>query len=71
MGVPKICIIIIGNPQDGFTYLGPFSTEHDAVLWAEANRSDDLWWVDELETPRNLRPRLRRRPTKGVRPNGE
>jgi hypothetical protein len=64
MGVPKICIIILGNPQDGFSYLGPFTSEHDAVVWAEQNRHDDLWWVTELDAPRNLR-----RPTKGAKRN--
>ena len=54
MGVPKICIVIAGNPLDGYTYYGPFTDETAAVAWAEG-RYDDLWWVTELDVPRPLK----------------
>jgi len=65
VGNLRLAILIAGNPLDGYSYFGPFSSEHDAVVWAERNRHDDLWWVTDLCVP----PAPKRRPSrKGVKP---
>jgi hypothetical protein len=43
-------IIIIGNPVDGFEYIGPFKTGEDAVAWANQDANiDGEWWIAPLE----------------------
>lgn len=43
-------IIIIGNPVDGFNYIGPFKTAADAAAWAGQDANIDAdWWLAPLE----------------------
>jgi hypothetical protein len=43
-------IIITGNPVDGFSFQGPFSSRDDAIEHAERGKVDADWWV-ELISP--------------------
>lgn len=43
-------IVIIGNPVDGFQYIGPFKTGEDAIAWADRDADIDAdWWIAPLE----------------------
>lgn len=45
-------IIVAGDPENGFWYMGPFTTRHRA--WQHGNnhmRKENTWWVAELLTP--------------------
>ncbi len=45
-------IVIIGNPIDGFSIIGPFSTFDEAVEWASTDlASNEPWWAMKLESP--------------------
>jgi hypothetical protein len=45
-------IIVIGNPVDGFNFIGPFTTAQDAVRHAnEDGNIDAEWWIAPLEGP--------------------
>ena len=43
--------IAIGNPADGFTYVGPFVDYDVAQAHAEEMQSDNPWWIISLESP--------------------
>lgn len=48
------CIVVAGNPSDGFLYYGPFEWAADAVDWASENVDHggaDPWWVVDLMDP--------------------
>jgi hypothetical protein len=45
-----IFIVVVGNPAQGFTTYGPFSSGDEATAWAE-QITDDTWWVDTLIPP--------------------
>ena len=45
-----IFIVVVGNPAQGFTTYGPFSSAEEATNWAE-QITDDTWWVDTLIPP--------------------
>jgi hypothetical protein len=45
-----LCIIITGNPVDGFGYFGPFKTCEHAFRHAEELRLQE-WWIAPLEAP--------------------
>jgi hypothetical protein len=40
-------IIVMGDPVDGFYFIGPFDDNYDAVEYAEKWISDE-WWVAKL-----------------------
>jgi len=42
-------LVVVGDPQDGFTHYGPF-TDHDTAL-RYAEQSKDSWWVIPLLPP--------------------
>lgn len=42
------CILIVGDPGDGFEFYGPFDAEPDAISYAEDNIGDKTWWVKRL-----------------------
>jgi hypothetical protein len=45
-------IIIIGNPVDGFQYIGPFLSAVDACQHGNTDGNIDAeWWVAPLEAP--------------------
>lgn len=41
-------IVLVGNPVDGFSFFGPFTTSDEAATWAEAAPLNDDWWVAPL-----------------------
>lgn len=48
----ELYIIIIGNPVEGFEYLGPFKTRGDAIEFGEglSNIGGD-YWIASLQSP--------------------
>ncbi len=45
-------LIVAGDPENGFWYMGPFTTHERARLHGEAHmRKENTWWVAELLTP--------------------
>lgn len=41
-------VIITGNPVEGFTIIGPFTTADDAILWAMNQKWEENWWLAPL-----------------------
>lgn len=41
----SLCVIVTGNPADGFDTIGPFTQEHYASEWADEWLPDIDWWV--------------------------
>jgi len=42
-------IIVRGNPLDGFTFIGPFDSDDDAIDYGERYIEQDMpWWSAEL-----------------------
>lgn len=54
---PTPHIIIMGNPVDGFRYIGPFDCIEDARLYIETEAASDAtydgpnMWIAELDLP--------------------
>ncbi len=46
--MPGMHIILVGNPVDGVTALGPFDTGDDALCYAEDYLRDEDFWVTPL-----------------------
>jgi hypothetical protein len=45
-------VVAIGNPSDGFRYVGPFTNATDANLWADDNApNNETWWIIDLDAP--------------------
>lgn len=44
-------LMIIGNPVDGFRFVGPFGCESDAVEWATQHASNETWTTATLQEP--------------------
>lgn len=42
-------ILVIGNPIDGLTFIGPFEVFEDAEEYA--NSCGELWLIADLNTP--------------------
>lgn len=38
-------IVILGDPINGFTYIGPFDTRADADAYIEKDGSDETAWA--------------------------
>ena len=41
-------VVIVGNPVDGISIVGPFETFNDAHNWAEGI---DEYWITSMEAP--------------------
>lgn len=41
-------IIICGNPMDGYSYFGPYTSRKEAIDKAEYFDGGNPWWVTEL-----------------------
>jgi hypothetical protein len=39
------CILVVGGPNRGLTFHGPFDTEGDAIDYADFRNFDEVWWV--------------------------
>ena len=51
IGIGKY-IIVSGDPENGFWYMGPFTTSERARFHACAHmRPGNAWWISELLTP--------------------
>ena len=50
-------LIILGNPVDGYNYVGPFASSDEANDWGERNEAkyETEWWITCLVTPLALR----------------
>jgi hypothetical protein len=44
-------VVVAGNPEDGFSYIGPFADPREAAAWAEGVCDEDDWWVSDLLHP--------------------
>lgn len=44
-------IIAVGNPGEGFVFIGPFDTFEEALEYAEANLRRSAWSISELVRP--------------------
>ena len=42
-------IVIEGNPIDGMTFVGPFGSHEEAIIFMEGEGGD--WWIANMETP--------------------
>ncbi len=42
------CIVITGDPVDGFTFSGTFRTITDAEVWA-CREAGDVWYIAPLK----------------------
>jgi len=51
-------VLVIGDPVDGFRFIGPFTDFEDARRHAEGNAFDP-WWACELEDNCKSEPTLR------------
>lgn len=44
-------ILVVGDPIDGITLVGPFDDDDDhsdVALYAETHHKDDTWWITTL-----------------------
>ena len=41
-------ILVLGNPINGFEFVGPFEDHENAIQYAEAIYSSSTWWVVEV-----------------------
>lgn len=46
-------VVVSGNPGDGFSIVGPFTTHDAASEWARFNEHGD-WWIMELPSPEQV-----------------
>ncbi len=44
----SLCIVVTGNPAEGFEHIGPFTQEHYAAEWADTWLPSLDWWVIPL-----------------------
>ena len=46
-------LIVVGNPSDGLTFVGPFDSIDAANIYAQANQHirENYYYVDQLEEP--------------------
>lgn len=56
MSNPDQFIVVLGNPLDGFGFIGPFPSRQSAETWMEMHDNDypdAEWWVAPLFPVRN------------------
>ena len=44
-------ILALGDPMEGFNYIGPFNNSEEAIKYGDAEYSEYAWWVIELTPP--------------------
>lgn len=44
-------ILIVGNPIEGFMYVGPFEDGDRANEYGQTHLEDAEWWVDRMQVP--------------------
>lgn len=49
MPASKPCIVISGNPVEGFKFYGPFPCAAAALEWIEVHCVDHECWIAELQ----------------------
>lgn len=47
-------MLMIGNPVDGLSFVGPFAREEHAEAWGEIHAADDEWQIVLLHCPAHL-----------------
>lgn len=45
----SLCVVMTGNPVEGFEVIGPFKQPHYASEWADEWLDDLDWWVLPLK----------------------
>ena len=45
----SLCVVMTGNPVEGFEVIGPFKQPHYASEWADEWIDDLDWWVLPLK----------------------
>ena len=46
------CIVVVGNPVEGFEYHGPFDDTSEATIWGVKVLSDsEEWWAVPIMDP--------------------
>ena len=45
----SLCVVVAGNPTEGFRIIGPFKQPHYASEWADEWIDDLGWWVLPLK----------------------
>jgi hypothetical protein len=48
------CLIVTGNPKDGFTHIGPFKTTQAALEYSEDCFKHQTWWIIDLIKPAKI-----------------
>lgn len=43
-----LSVIVLGNPFDGLSIVGPFATGDEANEWADLHASGEDWWCVAL-----------------------
>ena len=46
--VEEKAIIVMGNPIDGLSFVGPFDDNYDGIEYAEKECVDGEWWIGKL-----------------------
>jgi hypothetical protein len=47
----KWYILIVGNPIDGLSVIGPFELHDDAINYGETFGQGEDWWVTGMSNP--------------------
>ena len=50
--VPAQCVLVVGNPVDGLTFIGPFDDREDAIHQGDDYHHHEHWLVVPLKAPR-------------------
>ena len=54
--MPYPHIIVMGNPSDGFRFIGPFDDIEDARQYLETEASKENCWIAMLDVPAGSEP---------------
>ena len=47
-------IIMVGNPVDGYEFIGPFATAEEAIEYPQLHGMDDVWHEVQLTPPKEV-----------------
>lgn len=42
-------ILVIGNPMDGLSFIGPFTDDEEAMEYADQHYGGTNWWLTTIE----------------------
>ena len=52
--LPETCVVVMGNPVDGFDVIGPFKSRDEAGQYLNQERHEENMWVVDLLAPNIL-----------------